>query len=404
MCLKTSQAARAGTWSAGLRRWAASLSHPSGRPVCARRPRVPAPVSRVLLVLALLTAPTHADWMWQGTGPLTESSPAAALVAVAPLEIEEEPLTFPSPVPHWSGLEADTEPGALPAALMEAAARSEHLGQAVESYQGEKYADAGRTCKSFLRGQPVGAPGPLAQFLWAASEFRRGELDRSYDLFQDLERKFPASELGPHVARWELAIASRFLAGHKEKLFGLRIRDMRADAQVILERLLERHPYGQLTDRFLARLGDCYRAARDYPQAVLYYDRLLRDFPRSPLAQEAEFSRLECLILDCGGPRHDTTGLREAEEGLRAFVAAAPRGPRADMARQYIRSVRQLQAEQAFGVAEFYVLRQRWEAARVYFRLVRQRFPETRWSLRAGRRLEQLAPPPLVVVSEVPEP
>jgi outer membrane assembly lipoprotein YfiO len=287
---------------------------------------------------------------------------------------------------------------------MEAAARSQPLGEAVESYQAKDFARAGRSCRRFLRGSELDALGPLAQFLWAASEFRRGELNRSYDLFEDLERKFPASELGPQIARWELAIASRFLAGHKEKLLGLRIRDMRADAQVVLERLVERYPYGQLTDRLLARLGDCYRATGDYAQAVLYYDRLLRDFPRSPVAGEVEFSRLECMVLDCSGPGHDISGLREAEQGLRAFIGVYPREPRGEQAQQYLRTVRELEAEHAFRIAEFYVTRERWEAARRYFRLVQERFGETAWGPRASRRLTELTPPPLLVGREEPEP
>ncbi len=361
---------------------------------------IPPRLWSALTLLAALAVPVGADWMWQSSGPLMEAQAAPGAVPVP--EAEGATLVLPPPLPAWSDLEDDAEPGPLPAALMEAAARSEQLSQAVESYQATEYAQACRTCKRFLRQAEAGTSGPLAQFLWAASEFRRGELNRSYDLFEDLERKFPASELGPRIARWELAIASRFLGGHKEKLLGFRIRDMRADATVILERLVERYPYGQLTDRLLARLGDCCRAARDYAQAMLYYDRLLRDFPRSPAAREAEFSRLECLILDCSGPTHDVNGLREAEQGLQAFLSSHPGGPRVETAQRYLGTVREMQAEHAFRVAGFYVVRQRWEAARRYFRLVRESFPDTRWAEPAARRLDRLTPPPLVANSEEP--
>jgi outer membrane protein assembly factor BamD (BamD/ComL family) len=175
----------------------------------------------------------------------------------------------------------------------------------------------------------------------------------------------------------------------------MRIRDMRADAQVVLDRLVGRYPYGQLTDRILARLGDSHRAAADYPQAVLYYDRLLRDFPRSPLTKQTEFSRLECLLLDCRGPAYDVGGLNEAEQGLDTFIVTYPNDPLTEVARQYRRTVRELEGEHAYRVAEFYVGQRRWEAARQYFALVKADFADTTWAAEAGRRLEQLTAPAL---------
>jgi outer membrane assembly lipoprotein YfiO len=185
----------------------------------------------------------------------------------------------------------------------------------------------------------------------------------------------------------------------------MRIRDMRADAQVVLDRLVERYPYGQLTDRMLLRLGDCHRLAGDYPQSVLYYDRVLRDFPRSPLAKQAEFSRLECLLLDCRGAAYDIGGLSEAEQGLDSFISTYPNDPLTGVARQYRRTVRELEGEHAFRVAEFYVGQRRWQAARQYFSLVRVNFADTAWAAEAGRRLEQLTAPTLTApASAAPAP
>lgn len=357
------------------------------------------------LALALLPALSWADWMWQGTGELVESLPPAAAPttatqpeqppSAAPTPSQPEPLRFPAREPDPRALQADSDPGPLPVALLERAARSEALGHAVESFQADDFAKASSTCQRLLKGGQAGGEGPFAQFLWAASEFQRDELDRSYDLFEELEKKFPGSEMGPHAAHWELAIASRFLAGHKEKLLGMRIRDMRADAQVVLNRLVERYPYGQLTDRILARLGDSHRSAGDYAQAILYYDRLLRDFPRSPLAKQTEFSRLECLLLDCRGAAYDVGGLSDAEQGLEIFVSTYPNDPLTEAARQYRRTVRELEGEHTYRVAEFYVGQRRWEAARQYFALVKARFADTTWAAEASRRLEQLTAPSL---------
>jgi outer membrane assembly lipoprotein YfiO len=358
------------------------------------------------VALTLLPVASRADWMWRSTGQLAESPPPPAPSATAVAEGEQPPsapavpaarerLRFPVREPDLAALQPDSDPGPLPALLLERAARSEALGRAVESFQANDFARASWTCQRLLKSKEVGADGPLAQFLWAASEFERGELNRSYDRFEELEKKFPVSEVGPQVARWELAIASRFLAGHKEKLLGMRIRDMRADAQVVLDRLVERYPYGQLTDRILLRLGDCHRAAGDYAQAVLYYDRLLRDFPRSPLAKQTDFSRLECLLLDCRGPAYDIGGLSEAEQGLDSFISSYPNDPLTEVARQYRRTVRELQGEHAYRVAEFYVGQRRWQAARQYFSLVRANFADTAWAAEAGRRLEQLTAPSL---------
>jgi outer membrane assembly lipoprotein YfiO len=366
------------------------------------------------VALALLPVASRAYWMWRSTGQLAESPPAPAAAATAVAEgaqppsapavpAAREPLRFPRREPDLTALQADSDPGSLPALLLERAARSEALGRAVESFQANDFAKASWTCQRLLKSGQAGGDGPFAQFLWAASEFQRGELNHSYDRFEELEKKFPASELGPHAARWELAIASEFLAGHKEKLLGMRIRDMRADAQVVLDRLVGRYPYGQLTDRILVRLGDCHRAVGEYSQANLYYDRLLRDFPRSPLAKQTEFSRVECLLLDCRGPAYDIGGLTDAEQGLDSFISSHPNDPLTEAARQYRRTVRELEGEHVYRVAEFYMGQRRWQAARQYFNLVRTNFADTAWAAEAGRRLEQLTAPSLTAPS-VPAP
>lgn len=362
------------------------------------------------VALALTPVVAWADWMWQATGQLMESPPPVTTAptkgeqpAAAAAPVRGEPLRFPAREPDLAALQADSNPGPLPAVLLERAARSEALGRAVESFQANDFAKASWTCQRLLKSGQAGGDGPFAQFLWAASEFQRGELNHSYDRFEELEKKFPASELGPHAARWELAIASEFLAGHKEKLLGMRIRDMRADAQVVLDRLVGRYPYGQLTDRILVRLGDCHRAVGEYSQANLYYDRLLRDFPRSPLAKQTEFSRVECLLLDCRGPAYDIGGLTDAEQGLDSFISSHPNDPLTEAARQYRRTVRELEGEHVYRVAEFYMGQRRWQAARQYFNLVRTNFADTAWAAEAGRRLEQLTAPSLTAPS-VPAP
>jgi len=354
----------------------------------------------VLILLVCSGMPVQADWMWRSTGGLTEP-PGRAAAARGPLS-QEKRLSLPPVEPPWNGLDSDAEPGPLPATVLDEAAQAKELGRAAQAYQNHEYRRAAGICNDLIKQAPTSPSGPHAQFLWAASEFRRGRLLRSYDLFEDLSDKYPASELIPYVARWELAIASRFLLGHREKFLGLKIRGTGADAQQILERMLQRYPYGQLTDRLLARLGDRYRSVEDYHQAILYYDRLLRDFARSPLARDAEFSRLECLILDTTDAHHDVSGLREAEEGLKFFAARYATDPRAATARGYLRTVHEMQAEHVFVIAEFYLVRSRWEACRRYFRRVVNEFGDTEWAARAAERLKQIRPPELVVTYEEP--
>jgi outer membrane assembly lipoprotein YfiO len=351
--------------------------------------------SLILLVLACTALPVQGDWMWRSTGVLT--APEGSVPASTGARTEASPLVLPSKEPAWSGLKEDADPGPLPAAVADKLRTVEELNRAAEAYRHGKYGNAAGVCTSFIKETPTHAAGPYAQFLWAASEFQQGNLLRSYDLLDDLNTKFPASELTPYTARWQLAIASRFLLGYRETFLGMKIRGTPDDAQRILERMLERYPYGQLTDRLLVRLGDRYRSVGDYNQAILYYDRVLRDFLRSPLAVDAEFSRLECLILDTTDAHHDVSGLREANDGLRLFIEQHPRDTRAPKARAYLDTIHAMLAEHTFLIAEFYAIQHRWQASRRYFQQVTDQFSDTPWAPRARRRLEQIRPPELVV-------
>jgi hypothetical protein len=116
--------------------------------------------------------------MWRSTGQLVESpaptaaGPTAVTQAEQPAPGEQpaapaqrEELRFPAREPDLAALQGDSDPGPLPALLLERAARSEALGRAVESFQANDFAKASWTCQRLLKSGQAGGDGPFAQFL-----------------------------------------------------------------------------------------------------------------------------------------------------------------------------------------------------------------------------------------------
>ena len=76
---------------------------------------------------------------------------------------------------------------------------------------------------------------------------------------------------------------------------------VRGDMDQALERLsqyLRKHPKGPRADHALSRIGAIYTSKAIYDAAQAFYDRLVTEFPHSPLVNEAHLAVIDLMILN----------------------------------------------------------------------------------------------------------
>lgn len=130
-------------------------------------------------------------------------------------------------------------------------------------------------------------------------------------------------------------------------------------------------------------LAESYFNGRRFLVAAAEYDRYVNFYPRSERRELAEFQAgMSYYMLS---PRYqlDQTYTKQAIERFRLFNSRYPNSDKVEETGDLITEMRSKLARKHYSGGEFYMRTSRYQAAAVYFDLVIEDYPETRWAEKA---------------------
>ena len=174
------------------------------------------------------------------------------------------------------------------------------------------------------------------------------------------------------------------------------------DAIADLKAYVEQYPGTEKTDDALYYLGEAYFRNKDFALASGQFDRLIRDFPQSPLQPDALFQLARCDDLSSHRAALDQTETLRAIDRYRQFLDTYPEHAKAGEARNRLASLRERLAEKRFRNGRLYAKLHHDAAAVFYLEGVLNEYGGTRWAgdaalilaevyLRQGKREEAIA-------------
>jgi len=146
---------------------------------------------------------------------------------------------------------------------------------------------------------------------------------------------------------------------------------------------VEQFPGTDKTDDALYYLGLSHIHERDYALASAQFDRLLRDFPTSPLQADALLELARCDDLQSHPAPLDQTETVRALTRYNQFVEQYPDHARVGEAKTRIRALRDRLAEKLFRSGRLYTKLRREKAAEFYLRKVLADYPDSKWASEA---------------------
>lgn len=127
-------------------------------------------------------------------------------------------------------------------------------------------------------------------------------------------------------------------------------------------------------------LAESYFNANRFLLAASEYERYSQFHPNSERRELADFKKsLSYYELS---PRYklDQTYTEQAIENFRLFLSRFPNSEYADEAGEYISELRSKLARKSYTAGEFYKRTNRYNAAAVYYDIVIDNYPETKWA------------------------
>ncbi len=217
----------------------------------------------------------------------------------------------------------------------------------------------------FLRGEILLAQGDL---LLAAKEF------------QQVVKNYPNTDLFDQVIKKQYEIGDRLYALGVEKSKKhwnpLRKRPFKHAIEVY-NMVIDNQPFTPAAAEAQYKVGLCYFMRKEYKSAAAEYRRVIEDYSGSDWVDDAAAGLAEAYYKSSLPPAYDQAPSQLTINAIDDFKDRYPGDARtADLDEKRVK-MRNSLAEQRLQTAQFYEKRRKFDAARIYYQVVVDQFPET---------------------------
>ena len=192
------------------------------------------------------------------------------------------------------------------------------------------------------------------------------------------------------VLELKVSIAEALLHGGRQRILGFIQVDGAPLGITILRRLVDSNPQGPYADDALFMLSDAYFKRKQYDQAAMNFEFLVKNYPKSAFAAESAFLANRSLFLSSEGPEYDAQPLIEARDGYRIMLRKVTEGELAEQARDDLKKIDDTLAEKLWKIAEFYHTKREGPSAATYYQTLLRRYPDSKYATDATKRLDEL--------------
>jgi outer membrane protein assembly factor BamD len=151
------------------------------------------------------------------------------------------------------------------------------------------------------------------------------------------------------------------------------------DAVLKLSEFIDRYPGSILVDQAIFTLGKSYQAQKDWVLAAAEFERLVRDFPESRSACDAEKALGECYWEQSRKPQYDQRETEQALIQFNRYLNRCPDHPDRAEAEEIVREGRDRLAEKCLRTARLYAKMKKRQSAVIYCDLLLADYGDSRW-------------------------
>ena len=234
----------------------------------------------------------------------------------------------------------------------------------------QRYWKARRSYKKVISKFPRSRYADNAQFMLGEIYAVKKKYDMAVEEYHKVSVKYPASDVLPQIAEKEYAIATYYWDKNKKK-----------HAIDIFAKVVEAYRYGDLAPKAQFRVADYYYSEKkDYAEAMVQYEKLLDEFPGLPRQDESVFRLGKCYFEESLMWALDQQYTNQAQEYLEQVVYEYPNSPYVGPAGELISVITNKKAKKEYKTGHFYYWNGDYEAARLYYSSVLEKYPHTPWA------------------------
>lgn len=266
----------------------------------------------------------------------------------------------------------------------------EQMDWAMGFYEGTEYKRAISEFEKLIENYPNSLYSPLAQYYVGRSCEEIEEYYLAFLAYQKTIGKYPYTERVDEIIERQYKIGSMFLEGQKAKIMGMEILPAMDKAVEILIKVVENAPYGRYADLAQYKLGEAYKKQEFYEEAVLAYQKLIDDYPDSPLVEDAKYQIAISTYHVSRDPYYDQEFTDRAIEEYQALIEKTSDIELHQEARATLNRLREKKAKSAFETAKFYEKTGHYKSAIIYYKEVLEDYSDTSVAVEALEKMTEL--------------
>ena len=126
----------------------------------------------------------------------------------------------------------------------------------------------------------------------------------------------------------------------------------------------------------------------DYINAALGFKKIIENYPKSPLVDDAKYKIAICAADSTTGPEYNQEDTDKAIKEFKDFVKRYPDSHMEKEARSFIEKLENQKAQNNFDIAQFYEKQGNTESAVIYYEEILANYPQSIWASKSLERLQ----------------
>lgn len=266
----------------------------------------------------------------------------------------------------------------------------EQYDYAMQFYLAKDYARAIAEFKKMIKAYSQSELAPDAQYYIGRSYEERRENYAAFLAYQKVIDVYPRSELTDEIIERQYHIGSLYFSGQKEKLLGMEIIPAIDKALEIFDKVVSNSPYGKYADLAQFKIGECYKKNEQYQEAVGAFGKVVNDYPKSLLYEQAKYELAYCTYRMSLRPHYDQEPTEEAIKEFQEFIKIKDKGEDVKGAEEALVRLQERKAESVYRTARFYESSKHYESAIIYYKDIVDNYPKTSWAKKAFNKFTEL--------------
>lgn len=272
----------------------------------------------------------------------------------------------------------------------------DQLEVAQQLFDKKDYGTAAKAARRTVTVWPFSDYAPQAQYLLGRCHEARNEDQRAFDAYQNLIEKYPKAPNYDEVILRQMAIANRFLAGQRFKLFNVVPWFANMDKTIgLYEKILKNGPYSEVAPQAQINIGTANenRFFKDLPEAARAYERAADKYADRKEGTDALYRVGETYYKQARRAEYDQSIAGQAVATYSDFITLHPDDKRVSQAQKRIETLKLEQARGAMDIAKYYEWKKKWKAAKIYYNEVNdvlREHPDSPLAAEARARIEHI--------------